>query len=184
LFTKDKKIQLAPQPMLDDLPRLKAHLDKLSSENPANDSLQIISRLTNRTLGWMHHSHRLIKGRNPVELIIHPLDAEARDITADCVVRISTERGAIEVPVHISSDIMPGVVCLPHLWGHNRQGTRQRVANASPGASYNDLMGVSAIDELTGNAIFNGVGVHVTPIGAREFAEDLHRDEQIEEFAG
>ena len=184
LFTKDKKIQLAPQPMLDDLPRLKAHLDKLSSENPANDSLQIISRLTNRTLGWMHHSHRLIKGRNPVELIIHPLDAEARDITADCVVRISTERGAIEVPVQISSDIMPGVVCLPHLWGHNRQGTRQRVANASPGASYNDLMGVSAIDELTGNAIFNGVGVHVTPIGAREFAEDLHRDEQIEEFAG
>ena len=183
LFTPDKKIYLAPQPMLDDLPRLKAHLDKAHDKAGDSGSLQIISRLTNRTLGWMHHSHRLIKGRNPVELIIHPEDAEARDIHIDSVVRITTQRGAIEVSVHISDDIMPGVVCLPHLWGHNRPGTRQRVANASPGASYNDLMGVSAIDELTGNAIFNGVTVHVTPVSTRQTAEEIHQDEYVEEFS-
>ena len=131
----------------------------------------------------MHHSHRLIKGRNPVELIIHPDDAKARDIDTDSVVRITTKQGAIEVPVHISDDIMPGVVCLPHLWGHNRPGTRQRVANASPGASYNDLTGVSAIDELTGNAIFNGVQVQVTPISTRETSEEIHQDEYVEEFS-
>ena len=182
LFTSDKTIRLAPQPMLDDLPRLKAHLDKLQSQAEETDTLQIISRLTNRTLGWMHHSHRLVKGRNPVELIMHPEDARARSITTNTLVRVSTERDAIEVPVRISDDIMPGVVCLPHLWGHNRPGTRQRVANATPGASYNDLTSVAAIDELTGNAIFNGVRVHVTTVGERESLEPVHTDETVEEF--
>jgi len=182
LFTSDKTIRLAPQPMLDDLPRLKAHLDKLQSQAEETDTLQIISRLTNRTLGWMHHSHRLVKGRNPVELIMHPEDARARSITTNTLVRVSTERDAIEVPVRISDDIMPGVVCLPHLWGHNRPGTRQRVANATPGASYNDLTSVAAIDELTGNAIFNGVRVHVTTVGDHESLEPVHKDETVEEF--
>ena len=182
LFTSDKTIRLAPQPMLDDLPRLKAHLDKLQSQAEETDTLQIISRLTNRTLGWMHHSHRLVKGRNPVELIMHPEDARARSITTNTLVRVSTERDAIEVPVRISDDIMPGVVCLPHLWGHNRPGTRQRVANATPGASYNDLTSVAAIDELTGNAIFNGVRVHVTTVGDHESLEPVHTDETVEEF--
>lgn len=117
-----------------------------------------------------------------MELIIHPEDADARAINSDSLVRISTQRGAIEVPVQISDDIMPGVVSLPHLWGHNRPGTRQRVANASPGASYNDLMGVQSIDELTGNAIFNGVRVHVTPIGVCDAPEARHHDEDVEEF--
>ncbi len=182
LFTSDKTIRLAPQPMLDDLPRLKAHLDKLQSQAEETDTLQIISRLTNRTLGWMHHSHRLVKGRNPVELIMHPEDARARSIKTNTLVRVSTERDAIEVPVRISDDIMPGVVCLPHLWGHNRPGTRQRVANATPGASYNDLTSVAAIDELTGNAIFNGVRVHVTTVGDHESLEPVHKDETVEEF--
>jgi anaerobic selenocysteine-containing dehydrogenase len=182
LFTHDKKIHLAPQPMLEDLPRLKVHLQKLQTAAEEADTLQIISRLTNRTLGWMHHSQRLVKGRNPVELIIHPQDAEARGIDSESIVRLSTERGDIEVPVQISDDIMPGVVCLPHLWGHNRPGTRQRVANATPGASYNDLMSVTRIDELTGNAIFNGVRVHVSPVSWREPPEKIHEDERIEEF--
>ena len=182
LFTRDKKIHLAPQPMLDDLPRLKVHLQKLHTETQDTDTLQIVSRLTNRTLGWMHHSQRLVKGRNPVELIIHPLDAEARGIKSESIVRLSTKRGDIDVPVHISDDIMPGVVCLPHLWGHNRPGTRQRVANATPGASYNDLMSVTGIDELTGNAIFNGVRVHVSPVSWREPPEKIHNDEGVEEF--
>ena len=113
---------------------------------------------------------------------MHPEDARARSITTNTLVRVSTERDAIEVPVKISDDIMPGVVCLPHLWGHNRPGTRQRVANATPGASYNDLTSVAAIDELTGNAIFNGVRVHVTTVGERESLEPVHTDETVEEF--
>jgi anaerobic selenocysteine-containing dehydrogenase len=185
LFTPDKKIHLAPQVLLDDLPRLRARFFEGGEEARqagAEFDLKIISRLTNRTLGWMHHSHRLVKGKNPCELMIHPDDAAARGIAADDLVRVTSRRSSIELPVTISSDIMPGVVCMPHLWGHGRPGTRQRVANATPGVSMNDLTDISVIDELTGNAVVNGVPVRVEALGKAGAGEPLHSEEIVEEF--
>jgi anaerobic selenocysteine-containing dehydrogenase len=185
LFTPDKKIHLAPRVLLDDLPRLRARYFEGGEEALQADSefdLKIISRLTNRTLGWMHHSPRLVKGGNPCRLTIHPEDAAARDIEADSLVRVSSRRSSIELPVTISSDIMPGVVCMPHLWGHDRAGTRQRVANGTPGVSMNDLTDVSVIDELTGNAVVNGVPVRVDAVSKVDVNETAHADETVEEF--
>jgi anaerobic selenocysteine-containing dehydrogenase len=185
LFTKDKKIHLAPQVLLDDLPRLRArYIDggEEARQAASEFDLKIISRLTNRTLGWMHHSHRLVKGKNPCELLIHPDDAAARGIAPGGLVRVTSRRSSIELPAKISSDIMPGVVCMPHLWGHNRPGTRQRVANATPGVSMNDLTDVSVIDQLTGNAVVNGVPVRVEALGETAAAESAHADEVVEEF--
>jgi anaerobic selenocysteine-containing dehydrogenase len=130
----------------------------------------------------MHHSPRLVKGGNPCRLTIHPEDAAARDIEADSLVRVSSRRSSIELPVTISPDIMPGVVCMPHLWGHNRAGTRQRVANGTPGVSMNDLTDVSVIDELTGNAVVNGVPVRVDAVSKAHAFETAHADETVEEF--
>ena len=144
--------------------------------------LRIISRLTNRTRGWMHHSHRLIKGKNPCELMIHPADAEARGIVADSLVSVTSNAGQIQLPVKITDDIMTGVVCMPHLWGHGRKNTRQQVANANPGVSMNDITDVSVIDELTGNAIVNGVPVKVTAIDKVGDQEVVHADESVEEY--
>jgi anaerobic selenocysteine-containing dehydrogenase len=149
---------------VNDLPRLKAYFVDGGMEAEQAESefdLRVISRLTNRTLGWMHHSQRLIKGKNPCELMINPADAEARGITADSLVTVTSRAGQIQLPVVLTEDIMPGVVCMPHLWGHNRKNTRQRVANANPGVSMNDITDVTVIDELTGNAIVNGVPVKV-----------------------
>jgi anaerobic selenocysteine-containing dehydrogenase len=185
LFTADKKIHLAPQVLLDDLPRLRTRYFEGGEEAQQADSafdLKIISRLTNRTLGWMHHSQRLVKGKNPCELMIHPDDAAARGIEKDSLVRVTSRRSSIELPATISADIMPGVVCMPHLWGHNRPGTRQRVANATPGVSMNDLTDVSVIDELTGNAVVNGVPVRVDALGKTGVSEPAHSDEIVEEF--
>ncbi len=185
LFTPDKKIQLAPRVLLDDLPRLRARFFEGGEEARQADSefdLKIISRLSNRTLGWMHHSHRLVKGRNPCRLMIHPEDATARGIQSDSLVRVTSRRSSIELPVTISDEVMPGVVCMPHLWGHGRVGTRQRVANATPGVSMNDLTDVSVIDELTGNAVVNGVPVRVDAVGKAGAAEPAHGDETVEEF--
>jgi anaerobic selenocysteine-containing dehydrogenase len=165
LFTADKKIHLAPQVLLDDLPRLRARFFAGGEEALVASSeydLRIISRLTNRTLGWMHHSHRLVKGKNPVTLMMHPQDAANRGIEATSLVDVTSRRASIQMPVEITEDIMPGVVYMPHLWGHNRAGTRQRVANATPGVSMNDLTDISVMDELTGNAVVNGVPVKVT----------------------
>lgn len=77
---------------------------------------------------------------------------------------------------------MPGVVCMPHLWGHGRKNTQQRVANEHPGVSMNDLTDVTLIDELTNNAIVNGVPVKVEPISACQSVEKPHPDELVEEF--
>ena len=185
LFTPDKKIHLAPKVLLGDLSRLRARYFEGGEEALRADSeldLKIISRLTNRTLGWMHHSPRLVKGKNPCQLMIHPDDAAARGIEAGSQVRVTSRRASIELPVAISEDIMPGVVCMPHAWGHGRPGTRMRVANATPGVSLNDLTDVSVIDELTGNAVLNGVPVRVDACGSSQESEPVHADETVEEF--
>jgi anaerobic selenocysteine-containing dehydrogenase len=67
------------------------------------------------------------------------------------------------VPVEITGEVMPGVVSLPHGWGHGRPGVQARVASASPGASINDVTDEDRVDALTGNASFSGVPVTVSP---------------------
>jgi len=185
LYTEDKKINLVPEIFAKDLPRLKAYFIDGGMEAQQAESefdLQVISRLTNRTLGWMHHSQRLIKGKNPCELMINPADAEARGITAESLVTVTSRAGQIELPVVLTDDMMPGVVCMPHLWGHNRKNTRQRVANANPGVSMNDITDVTVIDELTGNAIVNGVPVKVAAVAKAGESAANHEDENVEEY--
>ncbi|MGH1373674.1 MAG: molybdopterin-dependent oxidoreductase [Cellvibrionaceae bacterium] len=196
LFTEDKKVHLAPQVLLDDIPRLQrrfmnieAHRNPLFAGEPIDGlDLQLISRLTNRTLGWMHHSYRLVKGKNPCVLLMNPKDADKRQLEDKQNVALSSRRGTIELPLEITEDIMPGVVCMPHLWGHNRPGTRQRIANATPGVSMNDITDIGVIDELTGNAVVNGVPVRVQCASKEsknskvEQTHAHHPDELIEEF--
>jgi anaerobic selenocysteine-containing dehydrogenase len=115
----------------------------------------------------MHNSHRLVKGRDTCTLYIHPDDARARGIADGNTVAVSSAAGTIELPAEISDTVMPGVVCMPPLWGHNRPGTRRSVANAHPGASMNDITNQKVMDELTGNAVVHGVPVKVEPTSAR-----------------
>ena len=55
--------------------------------------------------------------------------------------------------------MMPGVVCLPHGFGHQRDGVRLARASAVVGASYNDLTDPLALDGASGNAALNGLSV-------------------------
>lgn len=165
LFTEDKKIDAAPAVILEDLPRLKSRWLKGNTGYDQEEyDLLIISRLTERTLGWMHHSHRLVKGPPTCTLFVHPNDAKARKIKDGEIVSVTSAVGTIDVPVVITDTVMPGVICLPHAWGHNRKGTRQRVANAHPGASLNDITDHRVLDELTGNAVVHGVPVKLEKV--------------------
>jgi anaerobic selenocysteine-containing dehydrogenase len=168
LFTEDKKIDAAPEVILADLPRLKSRWidDKVDYDQTEYDLL-IISRLTKRTLGWMHHSERLVKGPPTCTLLIHPNDARVRQLSDGDLASITSAVGTIEAPVEISDSIMPGVISLPHAWGHTRKNTRQRVANAHPGASLNDITDHNVMDELTGNAVVHGVPVKITKISEK-----------------
>jgi len=184
LFTKDKKLHLAPEILLSDLPRLKQRWLSGEPEKPSEFDLLIVSRNTNRTLGWMHNSLRLVKGKETCTLLIHPDDASQRKIIDNTYVTVSSVTGSIEVLVKISDVMMPGVVSMPHLWGHTRPGTRLSVANAHPGASLNDITNEKVMDELTGNAVVHGVPVKVEAMQNARAGDTkpTHEDETVEEF--
>jgi anaerobic selenocysteine-containing dehydrogenase len=110
----------------------------------------------------MHNSERLVKGRDRCTLLMNPSDAANRDIIAGHNVVVSSRTGAIEIAVEISEDIMPGVISIPHGWGHDRSGVQMAVAQQHAGASINDLTDDQSIDTLCGTAAFNGTWVSVS----------------------
>jgi anaerobic selenocysteine-containing dehydrogenase len=92
---------------------------------------------------------------------MHPDDARARAISDGDVVIVKSEAGAINVPVEVTDAIKPGVVSMPHGWGHGKPGTRMSVANGSPGANTNVLSPSTFLDEPSGNGALNGIPVTV-----------------------
>jgi len=116
----------------------------------------------------MHNSERLVRGRNRCTLQIHPIDAAARTLLDGDSVRVASRVGSVVVPVEITNSVIPGVVSLPHGWGHGKRGTRLTIANTHAGVSINDLTDDQRIDVLTGNAGFSGVPVQVTSVTAHE----------------
>ena len=110
---------------------------------------------------WMHNSHRLVKGRNRCTLLMHPDDAARRNLTSQEKVRVSSRVGSLEIELEVSAEIMPGVVSIPHGWGHDRPGVSLATAQKHAGQSVNDLTDDEVIDVLSGNAVLSGVPVRV-----------------------
>ena len=159
LNTTDKKIRLAPQYLLDDLPRLAARLHR------EPDDLVLVSRRHLRSNNsWFHNVSALMKGRDRCTLLMHPEDAAKRGVASGDTVTVVSSAGQIEVPLEITAAIMPGVVSMPHGWGHGQPGTRLSVANASPGVNTNILSPPTFLDEPSGNGALNGIPVTVVPV--------------------
>jgi anaerobic selenocysteine-containing dehydrogenase len=162
LATKNRRIDLAPAPLLADLGRLAGRLEALSSSS--GDSLALIGRRDVRSNNsWMHNSRRLVKGPRRCTLLMHPADAAARGLADGMLVSVRSRVGSVQLPLEVSDQMMAGVVSLPHGWGHGRPGTRLEVAALHPGVSINDLTDELRLDSLSGNAAFNGTEVTVVP---------------------
>lgn len=157
LYTRDGKINLAPRRYLDDLGRLHEALAA-----PAGAELQLIGRRHVRSNNsWMHNSQRLVKGKDRCTLMIHPKDASRLGLQAADSAQIKTTAGQIVLPVEITEDVMPGVVSIPHGWGHDREGTGQAIAANHAGASINDVISDTDVDPLSGTSVLNGQTVNV-----------------------
>ncbi len=157
LFTRDGMINLAPRRYLQDVERLHRHLAQ-----PVADELRLIGRRHVRSNNsWMHNSHRLVKGKDRCTLIIHPRDASRLGLQAGDSAQVTADDRQIVVPVEITDEIMPGVVSIPHGWGHDRPGTGQSVATSHAGASINDLLSDQQVDPLIGTSVLNGQAVAV-----------------------
>jgi anaerobic selenocysteine-containing dehydrogenase len=156
LGTPDAKIRIAPQYLLDDLPRLAARIER------APDDLVLVSRRHLRSNNsWLHNVPSLMKGRDRCTLLMHVDDAARRGLSTGDRVAVTSAGGSIDVPVEVTDAIKPGVVSMPHGWGHGRPGTRMAVANGSPGVNTNVLSPPTFLDEPSGNGALNGIPVTV-----------------------
>ncbi|MGW8367159.1 MAG: molybdopterin oxidoreductase family protein [Gammaproteobacteria bacterium] len=164
LCTDDGKIHAAPPELIADLKRLSRWLE---SDGPSSRQIRLIGRRHLRSNNsWMHNYARLVKGKDRCQLLMHPEDLARCGLQDGDVAEIRSRNGSLTVPVEACTDLMPGVVSLPHGWGHDRTGSRLSVARRHPGVCINDLTDETFLDELSGNAALNGVPVTITPTDA------------------
>ena len=165
LFTEDKKVALAPSLFIEDLERLNHRLQQLATETTLEYPFSLIGRRHLRSNNsWMHNSKRLVKGKERCTLLIHSKDAHSLQLKANQMVTVTSNVGFVKLPIEITDAIMPGVVSIPHGWGHHRKGTKMRIAEQHAGVSLNDLTNPRNIDHLTGNADFSGTKVKIEGI--------------------
>jgi len=158
LRTPSGKVELAPAAITSDVPRLRERLRRASPD------LVLVSRRHVRSNNsWMHNAPSLVSGRDRCTLLVHPRDARRLGLTHGARARVTSKDGSVVAPVEVSDEMMPGVVCLPHGWGHDKPGTQLRVARAHAGVCNNLLVSGEWVDVPSGNAVVNGVPVEVAP---------------------
>ncbi|MEM7360969.1 MAG: molybdopterin oxidoreductase family protein [Pseudomonadota bacterium] len=158
ICTENGKIQCAPRIYIDDL----ARLSQAQSETRTDELLLIGRRHVRSNNSWMHNYHRLVKGKPRWQLMMHPQDLEARGLEDESQVTIESRVGAVTTTVIATEEIMPGVVSLPHGWGHQRKGIKMSIASQQEGVNCNELTDDKLIDQVSGNAALNGVPVRVS----------------------
>ncbi len=154
LRTPSGKVELAPPALLQDLQRAVQDLRGLAPD------LVIIGRRDVRTNNsWMHNLPVLAKGPFRCTALVHPVDATRLGLTDGALADIRSASGQVRAQVHVSEEMMPGVVSLPHGWGHDAPGAQMRVAAERPGANVNALLDDQRRDPLSGNAVLGGVAI-------------------------
>jgi anaerobic selenocysteine-containing dehydrogenase len=159
LKTPSGKIELAPAQLLEDLQRASASLAR-----PVPELVVIGRRQLHSNNSWMHNLPVLAKGANRCTALVSPTDAERLGLRHGGQARIAHNGQSVELQVEVTDEMMPGVVSLPHGWGHDLPGARLSVAAARPGANLNALMDENLRDPLSGNSVLNGVPVQMSPV--------------------
>jgi anaerobic selenocysteine-containing dehydrogenase len=140
-------------------------------QKPPKGFLLIGRRDARTNNSWMHNSPRLVKGKNRCTLQMHPDDAHKLKIDDGEAVQVQSRVGQITVPVEISDRLMPSVVSLPHGWGHD---SGQQVANKHAGVSANVLTDDAFLDQVSGNAAFNGVPIKIKKINTKPASKHVN----------
>jgi anaerobic selenocysteine-containing dehydrogenase len=159
LRTPSGKIELAPPMVIDDVKRARADLSR-----PVDDVVVIGRRHVRSNNSWMHNLPLLAKGPNRCTALVHPSDAERLGLSHGANARITGRNGhPIEAQVEVSDEMMPGVISVPHGWGHDLPDARLKLAGERPGANLNAVLDEKLLDPLSGNAVLGGVPVKVVP---------------------
>ncbi|HEX7301468.1 molybdopterin-dependent oxidoreductase [Lentzea sp.] len=158
LRTPSGKVELTPRPIVDDLPRVLAAL-----RTPETGMVLVGRRHLRTNNSWMHNVPALVKGKPLCTLLVNPGDAAGIGLTDGATARVTSRVGEVEVLVEVTDAIAPGVVSMPHGWGHGQPGTRLTVAGEHAGVNVNLLTDDLRLDPLSGTAVLNGTRVRVVP---------------------
>jgi anaerobic selenocysteine-containing dehydrogenase len=161
LATESGAVELAPDVIVADVERLRGALRTRRS----NGGLVLVGRRHLRSNNsWMGNLTALAKGRERCTLMVHPRDAKRLGLRDGQPAQVRSRVGELEAPVVVSDEMMPGVVSLPHGFGHDAEGARLGVARQHAGTNSNLLTDEDSIDELSGNSVLNGIPVEVAPV--------------------
>jgi anaerobic selenocysteine-containing dehydrogenase len=158
LRTRSGRIELAPEPIVADVPRLAESLSR------GNGHMVLVGRRQLRSNNsWMHNLAPLVKGKDRCTAHVNPEDAERLGLTDGAMATLSSRTGRIVAPVEVTDTVMPGVVSVPHGWGHDQPGMRMAVAETHAGVNSNVLADESVVEAVSGNAVLNGIPIEVQP---------------------
>jgi anaerobic selenocysteine-containing dehydrogenase len=164
LRTPDRRVDLVP-------PVLHEAMAALPAAPPAGRDgfdLQLIGRRHLRSNNsWLHNVEAMVKGRDRCTALVHPDEAAARGLADGDPVVVTSPVGSIEVPLEVSDELRPGVVAIPHGWGHDVKGVGWSTAAAHPGANANVLTDAALVDAISGNAAVNATWVRLESARAR-----------------
>jgi anaerobic selenocysteine-containing dehydrogenase len=157
-----------------------ARVEEMMASYDESQILLIGRRHVRSNNSWLHNSHRLTKGKSRCTLMLHPDTAKAHNIEDGQEVKVTSRVGEVTINAEVTDELMPGVVSIPHGFGHGRKGVKQKIAQANAGVSVNDLTDDTLIDELSGNAAVNGVPVTLQAVAfAREDNEATVNDKVV-----
>jgi anaerobic selenocysteine-containing dehydrogenase len=160
LRTPSGRIELAPDQVVDAL----ADVAALLADAPVEPPLVLVGRRQLRSNNsWMHNLPVLSGGSNACTLLMNPTDAARLGVVDGGEARVSTATGSVVAPVVVTDDVRPGVVCLPHGWGHTAPDAWGPTARERPGVNVNTMVGSADIDLLSGTSVLAGIPVDVTP---------------------
>ncbi len=161
LRTESGMIELAPQLLQDDVPRLR---EALALAHERNGDLVLIGRRQLRSNNsWMHNLPKLVSGPERCTVLVHPADAARLGVIDGEAAVLSSANGEIRLTAQVTEDMMPGVVSVPHGWGHDLDGTDMTVAREHAGVNVNLLGDTSLLEPLSGTAVLNGIPVELAP---------------------
>jgi anaerobic selenocysteine-containing dehydrogenase len=161
LRTPTGMVELAPEPIVADVDRMRAELDAPPGPEGA---LTLVGRRDLRSNNsWMHNVAVLVKGKPRCTLHVHPDDAARLGLADGTAAAVSSRTGSLTIPVEVTDAIRPGVVSIPHGWGHDADGVELAVARRHAGVNSNLLADEELIEPLSGTAVLNGIPVSVVP---------------------
>jgi anaerobic selenocysteine-containing dehydrogenase len=162
LRTASAKIELAPEALVADVARLHEALAE-----PVNGTMVLVGRRDLRSNNsWMHNLPMLVSGKPRCTAHVHPDDAERLGLVDGAQAVVRSRAGTVVIPVEVTDDVMPGVVSIPHGWGHDQTGADLAVAAQHAGTNSNVLTDELVLEPLSGTAILNGIPVELEPATA------------------